>query len=107
MQPGSRGYGATNGAPESPAVIAYYRRAEFGAHDDGAGIPWQVPSHALQAQRVDLGAEMGRQGEVGSPALDASWRPLVAARTAATSRWRMRRNGMEHNLGFTATDRGR
>jgi len=95
----------TNGAAGIvPAVIAYYRRFEAGASDDGI-VRFLLVAGAiamLYKRNASIsGAEMGCQGEVGV-ACSMAAAGLVAALNGTPEHIENAAEiGMEHNLGLT------
>jgi L-serine dehydratase len=95
----------TNGAAGIvPAVIAYYRRFEPGASDDGV-VRFLLVAGAigmLYKRNASIsGAEMGCQGEVGV-ACSMAAAGLVAAMNGTNEQIENAAEiGMEHNLGLT------
>jgi L-serine dehydratase len=95
----------TNGAAGIvPAVIAYYRRFEPGASDDGV-VRFLLVAGAigmLYKRNASIsGAEMGCQGEVGV-ACSMAAAGLVAALNGTNEQVENAAEiGMEHNLGLT------
>jgi len=95
----------TNGAAGIvPAVIAYYRRFESGASDDGV-VRFLLVAGAigmLYKRNASIsGAEMGCQGEVGV-ACSMAAAGLVAAVNGTNEQVENAAEiGMEHNLGLT------
>ncbi|MFO1426234.1 MAG: L-serine ammonia-lyase [Steroidobacteraceae bacterium] len=95
----------TNGAAGIvPAVLAYYRRFEHGASDDGAQRLLLVAGAIgmLYKKNASIsGAEMGCQGEVGVACSMAAG-GLVAALNGTNAQIENAAEiGMEHNLGLT------
>ena len=95
----------TNGAAGIvPAVIAYYRRFEPGASDDGI-VRFLLVAGAIgmlyKCNASISGAEMGCQGEVGV-ACSMAAAGLVAALNGTNEQIENAAEiGMEHNLGLT------
>ncbi len=95
----------TNGAAGIvPAVLAYYRRFETGASDDGV-LRFLLVAGAIgmlyKANASISGAEMGCQGEVGVACSMAAG-GLVAALNGTNEQIENAAEiGMEHNLGLT------
>jgi L-serine dehydratase len=95
----------TNGAAGIvPAVLAYYRRYEPGASDDGIVRFLLVAGAIGMLYKINAsisGAEMGCQGEVGVACSMAAG-GLVAALNGTNEQIENAAEiGMEHNLGLT------
>jgi L-serine dehydratase len=95
----------TNGAAGIvPAVLAYYRRFEPGASDDGIVRFLLVAGAIGMLYKINAsisGAEMGCQGEVGVACSMAAG-GLVAALNGTNEQIENAAEiGMEHNLGLT------
>jgi L-serine dehydratase len=95
----------TNGAAGIvPAVIAYYRRFESGASDDGI-VRFLLVAGAigmLYKRNASIsGAEMGCQGEVGVACSMAAGGLVAALNGTAEQIENAAEIGMEHNLGLT------
>jgi L-serine dehydratase len=95
----------TNGAAGIvPAVIAYYRRFEPGASDDGI-VRFLLVAGAiamLYKRNASIsGAEMGCQGEVGVACSMAAAGLVAALNGTPEQTENAAEIGMEHNLGLT------
>jgi L-serine dehydratase len=95
----------TNGAAGIvPAVLAYYRRFEPGASDDGV-LRFLLVAGAIgmlyKTNASISGAEMGCQGEVGVACSMAAGGLVAALHGSNEQIENAAEIGMEHNLGLT------